>query len=121
MKSDGSHSRSVLLVEDDDDLRDLLSGALEQAGYSLECARTFAAAHHAISHGRHDVVVTDVRLPDGRGYDLMARARAAGSKIIFISGEVTHMPSAEASRAICLTKPFRVEALLDHIQAELTA
>jgi DNA-binding response OmpR family regulator len=119
MKSEIARPRTVLLVEDDDDVRELLSGALEQAGYELDCARTYAEAQHAITHGQHDLVVTDVRLPDGKGYDLLARARAAGCKVIFISGQVSHMPSAEASRVICLTKPFRVEALLDTIQAEL--
>ncbi len=121
VKSETGRPQRVLLVEDDDGVREVLSDALRQAGYELDCARTYAEAQHAIARRPHDLVVTDVRLPDGRGYDLLSRARTAGSKMIFISGHVTHMPSAEASRVICLAKPFRLETLLEQIELELAA
>jgi DNA-binding response OmpR family regulator len=110
---------SVLLVEDDDSVRDVLSNALQQAGYKLDCARTFTEAKNAIASGEHHVVVADIRLPDGLGYDLLAAARAAGSKVIFITGYVDEMPSIQSRRTSCLIKPFSLDALLDEVEVQI--
>ncbi len=117
MAQDGA--ASVLLVEDDDAVREILSSALEQAGYDLDCASTYSEAETAIARRPHDVVVTDIRLPDGLGYDLLPRARAAGSRVIFITGHVSEMPTVQERRTSCLTKPFTLDALLDEIREQL--
>lgn len=109
----------VLLVEDDESVREVLSEALQQAGYMLACAGTFAEAMDAITHRSHDVVVTDIRLPDGLGYDLLASARAAGSKVIFITGYFDEMPSIRGRRTSCLMKPFSLDALIEEVQEQL--
>lgn len=110
---------TVLLVEDDDNVREVLSAALQQAGYMLACASTFAEAKDAIASRTHDVVVTDIRLPDGLGYNLLAAAKAAGSKVIFITGYVDEIPSIQGRRTSCLMKPFSLDALIDEVQEQI--
>jgi two-component system response regulator PilR (NtrC family) len=110
---------SVLLVEDDENVRDILSTALQEAGYMLACASTYAEARDAIARRTHDVVVTDIRLPDGLGYNLLAEAKAAGSKVIFITGYVDEIPSVQGRRTSCLMKPFSLDALIDEVEEQI--
>ena len=110
---------SVLLVEDDEEVRTVLSSAIEQAGYELDMARNCDEAERAIAERSHDVMVTDIRLPDGLGYDLVAHARAAGCKVIFITGYFSEMPTVQGQRTSCLIKPFPMDELIQEIREQV--
>ena len=67
----------ILLVEDKDSLRRVLRLTLENAGYSVTEANDARAALNEIATSRHRLVLTDLRMPNGSGLDVLRSARAA--------------------------------------------
>jgi DNA-binding NarL/FixJ family response regulator len=121
-------TRTVLLVEDEADTRDLLGRALERAGYravtaaSAELALERAAAEEAI-----DVVVTDIVLgsDDRRGLRLMNELRSAGvtapTIVITAYADVDKVKTAlNDGAAHLLEKPFAARDLLAAIERVLS-
>jgi hypothetical protein len=66
----------VLLVEDDDDGRDVLAIILELAGATVTSGRSVREALTALDANAPDVIVSDVGMPDEDGYTLIHRVRA---------------------------------------------
>ncbi|MBD3655189.1 sigma-54 dependent transcriptional regulator [Marinobacter sp.] len=124
-------SPHILLVEDDVSLRTLLAEELELDGYGVTTAGNLAEAVAAITPALPDLVVSDLRLPDGDGLTLLARLQAAGHRVplIIITAFGTVDQAVEALKAGAddfLTKPLstdhlrlKVRRLLD--QASLTS
>ena len=67
----------ILLVEDKESLRRVLRLTLEHAGYSVAEAADAGAAAEEIARSRHRLVLTDLRMPNGSGLDVLRAARAA--------------------------------------------
>src|SRR3954469_22472995 len=67
----------ILLVEDKDSLRRVLRLTLENAGYTVAEAADARAALNEIADARHRLVLTDLRMPNGSGLDVLRAARAA--------------------------------------------
>jgi len=67
----------ILLVEDKDSLRRVLRLTLENAGYSVAEAIDARAALNEIAASRHRLILTDLRMPNGSGLDVLRSARAA--------------------------------------------
>jgi len=67
---------SVLVVDDDDTVRLLISGVLEDAGYRVQTARDGAEALAAWTANPVDCIVTDVNMPNVNGFELCSRVRA---------------------------------------------
>ena len=80
--------RSILIVEDDALLRELLAVALERHGFAVETAASAADAKRVFSRGDHDAVVLDVSLgPGPNGFDLAdaLRAQAPHLAVVFLT------------------------------------
>jgi DNA-binding NarL/FixJ family response regulator len=80
--------RSVLVVEDDPFLRDLLAVALERNGFVVETAASAADAKRVFSRGDHDAVMLDVSLGPGlNGFDLahILRSQSPNVAIVFLT------------------------------------
>jgi two-component system response regulator HydG len=110
-------SGSVLVVEDDPAMRDLLTEELSDAGFTVEGAPTAAAGLELARVTRFDLIITDLRMPEMDGFDLIRGVMqlAEPSQIIMI----TAFASIEtAIRAVKLgaydyiAKPFEIEELL---------
>ena len=71
----------ILLVEDKDSLRRVLRLTLENAGYSVAEAIDARAALNEIANSRHRLVLTDLRMPNGSGLDVLRSARAADADV----------------------------------------
>lgn len=71
----------LLVVEDDDMLRDGLTVGLRMAGFSPEPVASLADARAALAMGGFGAVVLDLMLPDGSGLDLLRGLRAAGDPL----------------------------------------
>ncbi len=65
----------ILVVDDEPDLRTLYELALVREGHAVECVGTLAEANEALAARRFDVMITDMRLPDGLGMELLLRLR----------------------------------------------
>jgi DNA-binding NtrC family response regulator len=71
----------ILLVEDKDSLRRVLRLTLENAGYSVTEAADARAAMTEISQAPHRIVLTDLRMPNGSGLDVLRAARALDGEV----------------------------------------
>ena len=78
----------ILLIEDDEPLRDTLRKTFVRAGYEVDEAPNGKAAVQAYRRVRSDVVVTDIVMPEKEGLEVISELRrlAPGVKIIAISG-----------------------------------
>ncbi|MCF8530312.1 MAG: response regulator [Candidatus Nanopelagicales bacterium] len=91
-----SHSRSVLVVEDDSFLRELIALALERHGFIVETAATAADARRVFSRGDHDSVVLDVSLGSGpNGFDLADALREVAPHVAIVF--LTNLPDSRFS------------------------
>ncbi len=108
---------SILVVEDDEAMRDLLSEELEDAGFEVAAAGGAAAGLEVARSGRFDLVITDLRMPEMDGFDLIRGVMALPEPPHVVM--ITAFGSVEtAIRAVKLgaydyiTKPFEIEELL---------
>jgi len=116
--------RSILVVDDEESIRHSLSRALRGAGYVVEAVATAGEAVDRLARREFDAVVTDVRLPDLSGLDVVAacaQARA-GMPVIVMTGFGTIDTALEALRRGArdfLEKPFPSTRLLEAVRAAL--
>jgi len=78
-RMDASSPLRILLVEDHADMREVLSDLLLGAGYHVTTAEDVGTARAAVAAEHFDIVLCDLRLPDGSGTDVLSAARAHGS------------------------------------------
>ena len=71
----------ILLVEDKDSLRRVLRLTLENAGYSVAEAVDASSALNEIATARHRLILTDLRMPNGSGLDVLRSARSADADV----------------------------------------
>lgn len=81
--------RRILLVDDEANIRLLLSSILEAAGYVVDLAEDGFVALHKLQHARPDLLISDLRMPNMNGFELLSvvRTRFPRIPIIAISGE----------------------------------
>lgn len=108
----------VLVVEDDADLAEAISDALELAGHRPTVAGTGKEAIEVYDRQTFDMTFMDVRLPDANGVDvfLRIRKRDPNARVVMMTGHQVDELLARATEkgAIkVLRKPFAIEAILD--------
>ncbi len=117
----GPSAESVLLVEDEENVRRLVSHILREAGYRVLAAAdgTEGMALAASHPGRLDLLLTDLRLPGLQGADLAKelRKRDANLKVIFLSGDPSVANLTEDD--VVLEKPFSPTELLGVVREVL--
>ena len=105
----------VLLVEDHGPTRTALSDLLARRAYEVLAASSVAEARALAGANRFDLLISDIGLPDGNGYELMAEFRLRGSTIgIALTGYGMEQDLAQSESAgfvAHLTKPVRVQSL----------
>ena len=81
-------SLSVLLADDEKDIRDLICGWLEQAGHRVTCAATGSEASALAEKAVFDLVVTDILMPEGDGVGLIRDLKKLqpAARVLAISG-----------------------------------
>lgn len=121
---------TVLIVEDDKDIRDILRTYLEIEKYEIFEAETLSDMRDLISKNQMDIILLDVMLPDGESVDELPyiRSKNKDTGIIVVSAKNTDRDKIfgiEAGADDYITKPFnpreviaRVRALLKRIKKE---
>jgi signal transduction histidine kinase/CheY-like chemotaxis protein len=118
------HPATVLLAEDDPELRNAICRILRGAGHAvLEASDGDAASRIAAERsGRIDVLVTDVRMPHVSGWELgrALRSRDPALRVLYISGYPEDGTSRQLARGDAfLRKPFSVECLRTELRSLL--
>lgn len=109
----------VLIVDDDRDLCDSLWDLLRARGFRVSLAHEVRAALSMLERPVHEVVIIDLKLPDGDGYSVLQQVKRVnpGAGTIMITGRpneddrVASRARAEGAKAVCW-KPFDVPELL---------
>ena len=119
-------NRRVLMVEDDESLRRIVSRHLRAHGYEVDEASSAEGAASAIDDGlRPAVVILDLNLPGDTGWDLLRgqAIAAAGSPPVIITSAVTVSPKrlAEFGCAGYLPKPFPLDTLVATLERVLSS
>lgn len=120
-----AQATSLLIIDDDNDLREALAEQLELSGeFSVEQVATGLDGVRKGSEGRAELILLDVDLPDINGREVCARLREAGVRapIVMLTaadGEKETIGGLEAGATDYVTKPFRFAVLLARIRAHL--
>src|SRR5690625_2780168 len=113
---------NILIVEDDPTARLLVKKALEYHGGTITEASTVAEGTKLSRDANHDMIILDLRLPDGNGYEICNSLRKDGIKtpILILSADQDvdiKVKNLNAGADDYLTKPFSIEELLARIDA----
>ncbi|MCR4608183.1 MAG: response regulator transcription factor [Eubacterium sp.] len=116
----------ILVVEDDDTLASALEFSLTDAGYSCSIVGTFREAKKILEEGNrldeYSLLIFDVMLPDGNGYDLLTLYKERGiiTPVIYltaVSDEGSIVKGLDLGADDYITKPFRNAELLSRVRA----
>ena len=127
MKSDNpavSYGQSIVIVEDDDELRTVLARGLREEGFTVEGVATGAQLLDRIEQATPDAFVIDIGLPDSDGRDLCQALRARGveAPVLFLTARdalVDRIAGFDAGGDDYLAKPFAFVELAARLQALL--
>lgn len=113
----------ILLIEDDLSLINGLSFAVKKQGYMLDVAHTKDEADRLWENGAYDLVILDVSLPDGSGFDICKRIRQASKvPIMFLTAmdeETDIIMGLDIGGDDYITKPFKLAVFMSRINALL--
>lgn len=122
---------SILVIDDEESIRDLLSAILRHHGHKVTTAATGKAALQLLGLGdeAYDLMITDIIMPDMDGIEIIAAAKKlrVGLRIMAISGGGNLMSSHDCLRMAkmigartVLAKPFNEKQLLEAISETIT-
>jgi CheY-like chemotaxis protein len=126
MPAKGNPSATILIVDDDPSVRDMLLHAFAVHGYQATAVSTSMDCLRLLDAGTvFDLLIIDVVMPEGtpHGFCLgrMARYRKPSQRLLYMSGALDVIPEDElkAAEAPVLAKPVRIAELLDTVQRVL--
>lgn len=115
--------KRIFLVEDDLSLINGLSFAVKKQGYDLDIVRTSCEADITWADGKYDLVILDVSLPDGSGFDICQKIRQTSKvPIIFLTAadeETDIIMGLDIGGDDYITKPFKLAVFMSRINALL--
>jgi len=113
----------ILLLEDDLSLIDGLSYSLKKQGFELDIARTIKEANSIWADGKYDLLILDLSLPDGSGFEVCQKVRLISKvPIIFFTAsdeEINIVKGLDIGGDDYITKPFKLGVLISRINALL--
>ena len=123
----GRRGATVLVAEDDDDLRGVLTASLTRNGHRVIQARDGAEALASLERDQVDLLVLDLVMPNIDGFEVLARlkaiGRAAALPIVVVSGtdrSKTELQALRLGANVYLTKPVAAAALTEEVTRLLT-
>ncbi len=115
----------ILVVDDEPNIRDVLSTGLSFAGFSVKTVANGAATISAVLEEEPDLIILDVMLPDMNGFSVTKRLRGAGftAPILFLTAKDDTEDKIEGLNAgggdDYVTKPFALDEIVARAQAIL--
>lgn len=113
----------ILLLEDDLSLIQGLTFAFKKENYDLDSARTICEAGQLWADGKYDLLILDVSLPDGSGFEICKKVRQTSKvPIIFLTAsdeEISIIMGLDMGGDDYITKPFKLGVLMSRINALL--
>lgn len=113
---------TLLIVADDELLRDFLSDALSQSGYSVVSVARVSSALRALEASSFDLVLTDVPVHDRTAFGLLAKIGGSSTRLVLMSDYIEEkdwLRAKEAGVVGIVSKPLRTKELLGALEAAL--
>ena len=111
----------ILMIEDDSTIAFGVKYALEQEGIKIDISKDLESGRFNVNENNYDLILLDVMLPDGNGYDFCKEIRKINNTpIIFLTAcddEVNVVMGLDLGGDDYITKPFRVRELISRIKA----
>ena len=111
----------ILMIEDDSTIAFGVKYALEQEGIKIDISKDLESGRFNVNENNYDLILLDVMLPDGNGYDFCKEIRKINNTpIIFLTAcddEVNVVMGLDLGADDYITKPFRVRELISRIKA----
>lgn len=116
--------KNILMVEDDSTIAFAVKYAVEQESFNLDIAENLENARKIVNSKEYDLILLDVMLPDGNGYEFLKQLREhdEDTPVIFLTAcdeEVNIVMGLDIGGDDYITKPFRVRELISRINAIL--
>lgn len=119
----GNNRYKILLVEDESNIRSLLTTVLESSGYQSIVAQSCSQGKLVCASHRPDLVILDLGLPDGDGLELIPYIQDHGGVPIIVlsarSQEADKVAALDLGAVDYVTKPFGTAELLARVRAAL--
>ncbi len=117
-------TKRILVVDDEPSMRELLGIMLRKEGYDVQVAENRAKAAGVLGQGPVDMIITDVKLPDGDGIEILRHVKAASPDTVVVvmtayGSTQTAVAALKLGAHDYLTKPFDVEELLIVVRGAL--
>jgi two-component system OmpR family response regulator len=114
----------VLIVDDEPNIRDLLSTSLRFAGFSVHAVKNGAEAVYAAEKGEPDIILLDVMLPDMNGFSVTKKIRSMGinAPVLFLTARdetEDKITGLTVGGDDYMTKPFSLDEIIARIHAIL--
>ncbi len=114
----------ILVVDDEQSMRDFLSILLRKEGYGVDACGDVSSARRSLRKAEYDLVVTDLKMPGGDGLDILRAAKESSSdtEVVVITAFATAETAVEAMKRGAydyLTKPFKVDEIKLTVQKAL--
>jgi DNA-binding response OmpR family regulator len=113
----------ILIVDDDCDLVDLMRQYLEGEGFEVEAAIDYASGLEAALSGNHELVILDVNLPGGSGFELLKKLRAESNLPVVLltarGDSVDRIVGLQIGADDYVPKPFEPREVVARIRAVL--
>ncbi|HEX9757531.1 MAG TPA: response regulator [Nitrospiria bacterium] len=114
----------ILVVEDDSEMRSLLTDELSEEGYEIIQAKDGAEAALMVAHGTFDLVITDMKMPKMGGLELLPVVKEASPDVpvivITAFGDwQTSVEAMERGSFRYMTKPFKMQELKETVKKAL--
>ena len=112
----------ALIVDDDADARDFMSEVAEREGFTVASAESLRTARAQLVRQPPDVLLTDLKLPDGNGIDLVGDLdRSTDTEVVVVTGHASVDSAVEALRVGAtdyLIKPIDVDRLINILRRQ---
>ncbi|WP_297133677.1 response regulator transcription factor [Terrisporobacter sp.] len=112
---------NILMIEDDSTIAFGVKYALEQEGFNIDICNDLESGRNILNAKTFDIILLDVMLPDGNGYDFCKEIRKSKDiPIIFLTAcdeEINIVMGLDIGGDDYMTKPFRVRELISRIKA----
>jgi CheY-like chemotaxis protein len=114
----------ILVVDDQESMRHIISGMLEEKGHSVVSAEDGAEAFDKFQESSFDLIVADVNMPKLNGLDFLKKVKTAkpATKVVFVTGmleETIKLGAEKFGLDGLIIKPFEKPAALDTINKVL--
>jgi DNA-binding response OmpR family regulator len=114
--------KRLLIVDDEPQIREVLEAYLTREGFDVETAGSVAEAQASIEKGASDLVLLDVTLPDGSGFDVLGALTKPGERVPTImltarADETDRVVGLELGADDYVTKPFSPREVVARVRA----